>query len=140
MEICIGESSVVAAVESHGNFERTLKNRSLDFVLPYPSFKTQPGLMGIDRDEFSLLHDTIDRQFMFLTSHNDELRGGSFGPAVLQFDRDLARITLKLIPAFPFTLDLLRDRGATRWNFHLRRSRFLQREWRGVSRLHEIAG
>ena len=96
--------------------------------------------MRIDRDEFSLLHDTIDRQFIFLTSHDDELRGGSFGPAVLQFDCDLARITLKLIPAFPFALDLLCDRGTARRTLHLRRPSFLQGKWRGVSRLHEIAG
>jgi hypothetical protein len=31
--------------------------------------------MRIDRDEFSLLHDAIDRQFIFLTPHDDELRG-----------------------------------------------------------------
>src|SRR6476659_3861478 len=131
---------VVAAAESHRNFERALKNRSLDLALARPPFKTQPGLMRINRDEFSLLHDTIDRQFIFLTPHDDELRGGSFGPAVLEFDCDLAGITLKLVPAFPFTLDLLRDRGATRWNFHLRRSSLLQCKWHGVSRLQEIAG
>src|SRR6266480_837710 len=112
MEICIGESSVVAAAKSHGNFERTLKNRSLDFVLARPSFETQPGFMRIDRDEFSLLHDAIDRQFIFLTSHDDELRRGSFRPAVLELDCDLARITEQLISAFPFALDLLRDHGA----------------------------
>ena len=74
-EICIGESSVVAAAKSHRNFERTLKNRSLDLALARPAFKTQPGLMRIDRDEFSLLHHAIDRQFIFLTSHDHELRG-----------------------------------------------------------------
>src|SRR5205807_6813737 len=89
---------------------------------------------------FSLLRDVIDRQFVFLPPHNDEFRGGSFRPAVLQLDRDLARITEKLVPAFPFALDLLCDRGTPRRTFHLRRSSFLQRKWRGVSRLHEIAG
>src|SRR6478609_8808581 len=140
MEICIGESSVVAAAESHRNFERTLKNRSLDLALARPPFETQPGLVRIDGNEFSLLHDAIDRQFIFLTPDDDELRGGSFGPAVLQFDCDLARITEKLVPAFPFTLDLLCDRGAARRNFHLRWSSLLQLKWRGVSCLHKIAG
>ena len=51
-EICIGESSVVAAVKSHRNFERTLKNRSLDLALARPPFKTQSSLMRIDGDEF----------------------------------------------------------------------------------------
>src|SRR5882724_4970258 len=96
--------------------------------------------MRIDRDEFSLLPDAIDGQFIFLTPHDDKLRGGSFGPAVLQLDCDLARITEKLVPAFPFTLDFLRDGGAVRRNFRLWWSSFLQRKWRGVSRLHEIAG
>src|SRR5438067_12052321 len=139
MEICIGESSVVAAAKSHGNFERTLKNRSLDLALARPSFKTQPGFTRIDRDEFSLLHDAIDRQFIFLTPHDDKLRGRFFGPAVLQLDCDLARIPEKLVPALPFTLDLLRDGGAARRNCRLRWSSFFQRKWCGVSRLHEIA-
>src|SRR6266480_1928236 len=138
--LSIGRSSVAGAAKSNRNFERTLKNRSLDLALARSPFKTQPGLMRIDCDEFSLLHDTIDRQFIFLTPNDDELGGGSFGPAVLQFDCNLARITEKVIPAFPFALDLFCDRGTARRTFHLRRSSFLHRKWRGVSRLHEIAG
>src|SRR6266700_1111015 len=122
--------SVAAAAESQRNFERTLRNRSPDLVLARPSFKTQPGLMRIDRDEFSLLHDAIDRQFIFLTPDDDELRVRSFRPAVLQLDCDLARITEKLVAAFPFTLDLLRDGGAAGRNFHLRWSSFLKWKFR----------
>ena len=95
--------------------------------------------MRINGEEFSFLHDVVDRQFVFLTAHDDELCGGSFRPAVLQFDCDLARITEELISAFPFALDLLRDRGAVWRRFYLRRSSFLERKWRGVSRLLEIA-
>ena len=85
------------------------------------------------------MRDAVDRQFVFLATNNDKLRRGSFRPAVLYFDGDLARITEELITAFPFAFDLLRDRGALWRSFYLRRSSFLQRKRRGVSGLFEIA-
>src|SRR5438094_8661859 len=95
--------------------------------------------MRINGEEFSFLHDAVDRQFVFPATHDDELCGGSFRPAILHFDCDLARITEELIPAFPFALDLLRDRGAVWGRFYLRRSSVLQRKWCGISGMFEIA-
>ena len=84
--------------------------------------------MRINGEKFSFLRDVIDRQLVFLTANNHKLRRGSFRPAILHFDCDLARITEDLVTAFPFAFDLLRDRGAVWRGFYLRRSSFLQRK------------